>query len=961
MSALINPGTAVRSVDNPGREGVVTNAPPRKKNSGLYVQVRWSDGATDFVHEDEVEPLNNLDLQDPFDLVRRGKYGRAVDLRRNLTYVHLSGKLANLVYAMGVTNTEFYPHQYRPLLTLLDSPVNGLLIADEVGLGKTIEAGLIWTELRARFDMRRLLVVCPAVLREKWREELRNRFGVDAQIINAADLLDALKQPRQRLGEGKAWITSYQAARPPKNWRPAARTPPKRPSSRWILADYLRDNDEEEPLLDMVVFDEAHYMRNHETAAWRLGDLLRDVSVYQLMLSATPINLHNQDLYNLLNLIDPDHFASEQDFNRLLEANRPLVAARDAVLNRRASAEEILFHLREASENPLLAEFTQLNAVLQDAPTDEKLSKKGYRAELADIFERMNLLSHVVTRTRKRDVDQSRVKRDVRREAIEMSPAERALYIAVTEATRKFAWSRGISDGFLLASPQRQVTSCPAATAAAWMTGGRAIEELAEDLDEEYEDELEDDDAPFSFTPALRLFSGRVLDAENANETGFVENHVDAAVRYFHTEYGCRVFNLSYGDLRKPYSGRHVRGLAVTLDTLTRELGVLFVVPTGNFSGIAAEPRDWRSQYPDYLLQGAALLDPATALNVLTVGSLARWDATLNAQRYRNDVAEQPIARHDQPSPFTRAGPSVGGAIKPELVAYGGNWAVNVRTVNRWTIRQGLGEVSTCRDFAAGRLLVEDSGTSFAAPHVAHLAARILAEHPQADHNLLRALLVGHARWPEACEKLIADKVQRLRLCGYGRVDDAALDRSTEHDVTLIATDTIPDRCHHFYEIPLPPALLEGHQRTREITVALSHSPVVRTTRVSYKSCDMEFRIVWAEDLAFVTRMFNAATSREDYQRIAEVGNARIGARNRGMGTVQTDTWTLRRVTAQRRAQRLFLVVTRIDEAWGRELTLTAEPYSLAVVLRDRENAEARLYTQIQARLRARVQARVRA
>ena len=67
-------------------------------------------------------------------------YGRAADLRRNLTYTHLSGRLANLVYAMGITDTDFYPHQYRPLLTLLDSPTNGLLIADEVGLGKTIEA-----------------------------------------------------------------------------------------------------------------------------------------------------------------------------------------------------------------------------------------------------------------------------------------------------------------------------------------------------------------------------------------------------------------------------------------------------------------------------------------------------------------------------------------------------------------------------------------------------------------------------------------------------------------------------------------------------------------------------------------------------------------------------------------------------------------------------------------------------
>lgn len=463
------------------------------------------------------------------------------------------------------------------------------------------------------------------------------------------------------------------------------------------------------------------------------------------------------------------------------------------------------------------------------------------------------------------------------------------------------------------------------------------------------------------FAPALRLFSARILDSSNASDSTLIENQVDEAVRYFHREYGCRVFNLSYGDLRKPYLGRHVRGLAVTLDALARLLGVLFIVPTGNFEAADAVPVDWRAEYPGYLLRPeAALLDPAPALNVLTVGSLARWDTTFNAQRYENDPAEQPIARHDQPSPFTRSGPSVGRAIKPELVDYGGNWAVNVRTANQWILRQGLGEVSTCKEFSSGSLLAEDAGTSFAAPHVAHLAARILVEHPQADHNLLRAVLVAHARWPGPCESLLPDKADLLRVCGYGKVDDGALERSTEQDVTLIAGDGIPDRCHHFYEVPLPAGLLEGRLRTREITVALAHSPAARTTRISYNSCEMEFRLVWADELGHVTRMFNAATSRQDYQRISEAANARVGSRNRGAGTLQADTWALRRVSSSRRTQRLFIVVTRIDEAWGRELTLTEEPYALVVVLRDRENAEARLYTQIQTRLRTRVQARVR-
>lgn len=465
------------------------------------------------------------------------------------------------------------------------------------------------------------------------------------------------------------------------------------------------------------------------------------------------------------------------------------------------------------------------------------------------------------------------------------------------------------------------------------------------------------------FAPRLRLFSGRVLDADNsAGDSRLLENRVEEAVRYFHGQYGCKVFNLSVGDLRKPYRGRHVRGLAVTLDTLSRELGVLFVVPTGNFECSVDVPRDWRAAYPGYLLSPeAAVLDPAPALNVLTVGSIARWDATFNSQRYAHDPGEIPIAQRDQPSPFTRSGLSVGGAIKPELVAYGGNWAVNLRTVNAWIVRQGLGELSTCRDFAAGRLFDEDSGTSFAAPHVAHLAARILLEQPDADHNLLRAILVAHARWPAAIESLLRDGTERLRLCGYGRVVEDGVLTSTEREVTMIANDRLPDRCHHFYEVPIPDVFLGGPTRAREITVALAHSPAVRSTRVAYKSCRMQYRLVWGENLQRVAKMFDAATSAEDYQRIGEMPNPRIGARKRESGTVQADTWTIRRPSSQRSGLRAFVVVTRIDEGWGSDLTLTEEPYALAVVLRDRENADARLYAQVQARLRARVQARLRA
>ncbi len=71
-----------------------------------------------------------------------------------------------------------------------------------------------------------------------------------------------------------------------------------------------------------------------------------------------------------------------------------------------------------------------------------------------------------------------------------------------------------------------------------------------------------------NLSPKVRLFSGRILDERNKNITGFVENQVVEAVRYFHENYGCRIFNLSFGDLRKPYLGGHIKGLSFVLDRI---------------------------------------------------------------------------------------------------------------------------------------------------------------------------------------------------------------------------------------------------------------------------------------------------------------------------------------------------------------------------------------------------------
>jgi SNF2 family DNA or RNA helicase len=102
--------------------------------------------------------------------------------------------LRNNIYAFNASRTRFYPYQFKPLIKLLDSANHRLLICDEVGLGKTIEAGLILCELRARQDLRTVLVVCPSGLADKWKLELDRRFEEEFRIFRSRDLSDFLDE-----------------------------------------------------------------------------------------------------------------------------------------------------------------------------------------------------------------------------------------------------------------------------------------------------------------------------------------------------------------------------------------------------------------------------------------------------------------------------------------------------------------------------------------------------------------------------------------------------------------------------------------------------------------------------------------------------------------------------------------------------------------------------------------------
>ncbi|MEI6894672.1 MAG: S8 family peptidase [Colwellia sp.] len=464
----------------------------------------------------------------------------------------------------------------------------------------------------------------------------------------------------------------------------------------------------------------------------------------------------------------------------------------------------------------------------------------------------------------------------------------------------------------------------------------------------------------------LQILSGKVLSEDQDGNTVFDEKTIEStlveAITYFHENYNCKIFNLSLGNLNAPYEKTHISGIAVTLDELARDLDIFIVVSAGNYNGSDAV-NNWRADYPNYLLtDDAAIIDPAPAANVLTVGSFAKHTMTFTERRYgqQGEINQLHVANEKQISPFSRNTPKVKGALKPELVAHGGNFAISINPHNPWNyVNKGLGVITLNHRPQGNSILSEFSGTSFSAPYIAHLAGRLLNNYPEASANLLRALLVNHANMPLEIASTFADKTESRRVAGYGIVDEDSLFRSSEEHVVLITEEKIENDKHQFFELPIPDDYFRKGKAARTISVSLAYHSSVRSTRLEYLATKMKFHLVNAGSLDEVSASFNNENKKTVDSIPESDGTKRdITQDIRSRGTLQSSTWSFNQFNMPRK---LFLVVTRQDQPWATEQVNEFESYALAVSITDRENEEARLYEKISQQLQAREQAKQRA
>jgi SNF2 family DNA or RNA helicase len=190
-----------------------------------------------------------------------------------------SDRLVSLDSLRGV---ERFPHQIQACLTVMRDLNGRAILADEVGLGKTVEAGIVLKEYLLRGAVRTALVLVPASLCEQWRAELWEKFELEFEVSRG---------PAGLWGRHPLVISSLETARHERHRR------------RVRGANY-----------DVVVVDEAHRLRNHLTLGWKF---INDLNPrYLLLLTATPVQNDMRELYNLVTLVRPGTVGTFSQFRR---------------------------------------------------------------------------------------------------------------------------------------------------------------------------------------------------------------------------------------------------------------------------------------------------------------------------------------------------------------------------------------------------------------------------------------------------------------------------------------------------------------------------------------------------------------------------------------------------------------------------------------------------------------------
>ena len=397
--------------------GYVIEIYPPRRGRQLY-KVKYDDREAD---ENSNNLLPNVDLTDPFERIKENYYDHYSEYLKGNTAFKIQSSNNSTISSLKASRTLFRPYQFKPLLKYLNSDNKRLLIADEVGLGKTIEAGHIMLELKARGEFNNALVICPMALRSKWATELNEKFGLDFIEV---DKKDTLINEFQHHNGGVLAVINYDKIRD--------------------TSEILRLVEEKNIKFSIIVCDESHKLRNSNTLIYHGAERLLLASDSVVFMSATPIMIDEFNLYNQLHLLDADMYDNPEVFRNNVQLNRPFVRALSQlnsgaslqIIGKELASSEVTTYNTindiESTQNFLISDYFKEYPIYQDIMKTLMSGNDtpAIRAQLQFNLSEMSPMNTIFSRTRKREVTQdwSQAERNPYTHRVSLTSDERDAY-----------------------------------------------------------------------------------------------------------------------------------------------------------------------------------------------------------------------------------------------------------------------------------------------------------------------------------------------------------------------------------------------------------------------------------------------------------------------------------------------------------------------------------------------------
>ena len=397
-----------------------------------------------------------------------------------LTALQIRYPALSALYSLNAARVDFIPYQYRPVLKFIKADLPRLLIADSVGVGKTIEAGLILRELQARSDINKVLIICPRplVAEQKWQREMK-RFDENFEHLDGNKLRYCINEMHL---DGE-WPEQYQKVILPYSLLNDTLLFGPGGSRRHGRGKGLLDLDPP-PHFDLVIVDEAHHIRNQSTANHEAVRFFCENAEAAVFLTATPIQLGSHDLFVLLNVLRPDLILDEESFNHMAEPNPFINQAVDA-----ARAQERQWAQTAKESLDQAAQTAWGRSILNANPEYKRIKSQlaggritpEERIQLITDMEALHTFSGIINRTRRRDIGEFTIRSPQTVEVAltaEQSELHEVLLETQAEIFRSLHGNQSVN--FMMTTLRRQLASCL-----------HGLEPLLEDILNRRLDELE--------------------------------------------------------------------------------------------------------------------------------------------------------------------------------------------------------------------------------------------------------------------------------------------------------------------------------------------------------------------------------------------------------------------------------------------------------------------------------------